>query len=78
MGHAARHNPRSPDGGKPRAYCSFQRCIRAVRVFGNDRDGFDAWLDSTSVGPHQRARMERIWSELHPVVLARPLALVPR
>lgn len=73
MGHAARTNPRSRDGGKPVAYCSFQRCIRAVRYFGDDRSGFDAWLDRTSVGPHQRAAMERIWSELHPaprVVLA--------
>ncbi len=78
MGHAARANPRSRVGGKPKAYCSFQRCIRAVRVVGNDRAGFDAWLDSTSVGPHQRAAMEKIWSELHLVVLARPLALVPR
>jgi hypothetical protein len=66
MGHAARANPRSTAGGKPRAYCSFQRCIRAVRTFGEDREGFDHWRDSTSVATHQRAAMERVWRELHP------------
>lgn len=75
MGHAARVNPRSTEGGKPRAYCSFQRCIRAVHTFGEDRAGFVRWLDSTAAGEHQRAAMERIWSELHPapmVTLADP------
>ena len=67
MGRAARANPRSQDGGKPRAYCAFQRCIRAVRQFQGDRAGFVHWLDSMSVGAHQRAAMERIWAELHPV-----------
>ena len=66
MGRNARLNPRSRAGGKPKAYCSFQRAIRAVRTFGDDRAGFVRWLDSTSVGDHQRAAMERIWSELHP------------
>lgn len=66
MGHAARSNPRSLAGGKPPQYCSFQRCLRAVRSFGPDREGFVRWLDSTSVGAHQRVAMERIWSELHP------------
>ena len=71
MGHAARSNPRSPAGGKPAAYCSFQRCLRAVRTFGDDRKGFDRWLDTTCVGPHQRAAMNRIWSELHPEPMVR-------
>ena len=66
MGRAARLNPRSTDGGKPRAYCSFQRCLRAVRQFGDDSIGFQRWLDTTSAGPHHRAAMERIWEELHP------------
>lgn len=73
VGRQARANPRSPDGGKPRAYCSFQRAIRAVRVFGDDRKGFDRWLDSTAISDPQRSAMNRIWSELHPapmVVLA--------
>ena len=69
MGSAARCNPRSPEGGKPRAYCSFNRCLRAVRSFGVDRVGFVCWLDSTSVDETQRAAMERMWSELHPVPL---------
>lgn len=75
MGHAARANPRSTEGGKPPAYCSFQRCLRAVRTFGEDRAGFDRWLDTTSAGEHHRAAMNRIWSELHPatrVTLASP------
>ena len=79
MGRAARANPRSTDGGKPRAYCSFQRCIRAVRTFGDDRAGFVRWRDSTAAGEHQRAGMERIWSELHPaplVTLCGPLDAV--
>ncbi len=81
MGRAARANPRSRDGGKPAAYCSFQRCLRAVRQFGDDRAGFLRWLDTTSVGDHQRAAMERIWSELHPaarrvtVLLMRPISM---
>lgn len=66
MGRASRANPRSTDGGKPRAYCSFQRAIRACRTFGDDAVGFRTWLDSTMVTDAQRARMEKIWSELHP------------
>ncbi len=66
MGHAARSNPRSTDGGKPKVFCSFNRCLRAVRQFGDDHGGFLRWLDTTSAGPHHRAAMEKIWSELHP------------
>ena len=66
MGHAARNNPRSPEGGKPRPYTAFMRCVRAVRVFGNDRAGFVAWLDRTMVTDVMRDKMEHIWSELHP------------
>lgn len=69
MGYAARQNPRSTEGGKPRAYCSFQRCVRAVRVFGDDDAGFQRWLVSTSANERQRARLERIWTELHPAPL---------
>lgn len=66
MGRAARANPRSTAGGKPRAYCSFNRCLRAVRTFGDDREGFDRWLTTTSVNSVHRHQMERIWRELHP------------
>ena len=69
MGREARRNARSTDGGKPRAYASFHRCVRAVRTFGDDAAAFSRWLDSTSVGPHHRAAMERIWAELHPAPL---------
>lgn len=69
MGHAARSNPRSREGGKPPAYCSFQRAIRACRTFGDDQAAFVAWLDSTMVNDAQRARMMKIWSELHPAPL---------
>jgi hypothetical protein len=66
LGRNARLNPRSQEGGKPKAYCSFQRAIRACQTFGDDAVAFRKWLDSTMVSDAQRARMEKIWSELHP------------
>lgn len=69
MGHAARSNPRSRAGGKPAAYCAFQRAIRAARTFGDDSVSYSRWLDSRDLNEMQRAAMERIWSELHPAPL---------
>lgn len=69
MGRAARSNPRSQEGGKPKAYCSFQRCVRAVRSFGNDLVGFERWLASTSATEKHCTAMRKIWSELHPAPL---------
>lgn len=69
MGRHACANPRSREGGKPSAYCSFQRAIRAARTFGDDSVSYSRWLDSRPLTAHQRAAMERIWSELHPAPL---------
>lgn len=66
MGRAARANLRSPEGGKPAKFCSFHRCIRAVRTFGGDEARFHAWLDRTAAGPHHRAAMQRVWDEINP------------
>jgi ferric-dicitrate binding protein FerR (iron transport regulator) len=66
VGRAARANQRSLDGGKPRTYVAFQRCLRACRTFGDDRAAFHAWLASTSTTEAQCARMQEIWDALHP------------
>lgn len=66
MGRAARANPRSREGGKPAKYASFQRIVRAVKFFGDDRRGFEAWCQARSLSGHNLAALERIWDELHP------------
>jgi hypothetical protein len=69
MGRAARANARSTDGGKPKAYASFHRCIRACKTFG--------WLASTSATEAHCARMQKIWDELHPTPMVTLHASVP-
>lgn len=69
MGRAARSNPRSLEGRKPPKYVSFQRILRAVRSFGPDRRGFEAWVQKRGLQGHALVAVERIWSELHPAPL---------
>lgn len=66
MGHAARSNPRSTEGGKPAAYASFHRCIRACRTFHGDEGAFHRWLATTQATEAHVTRMQRIWDALHP------------
>ena len=66
MGYAARHNPRSSEGGKPTAYVVFQRICRAVATFHGDYEGMERWLKDRPLTEEQRAMLDRIWHEQNP------------
>lgn len=66
MGRLARLNPRSREGGKPKAYCSLHRVWRGVEFYKDDRAGFDQWIESRNVGDIDRIGLEKIWSEQNP------------
>lgn len=77
MGWAARHNLRSPEGGKPKGLNALHRIWRAVQVFGEDRDGLIRWLDSTQVSDEQRATVLNIWDIQHPKPLVTIETVMP-
>lgn len=65
MGREARANLRSLEGGKPRQYVAFQRVLRGIKFFKDDRAGFVQWLAGQPLTDDQWAQCERVWRELH-------------
>lgn len=67
MGRAARLNPRSPAGQKPRKYVALMRLWRAVSVFKGDRRGFEAWIAKfPQMSPDESKAINHLWTEQNP------------